>query len=75
VLATPLKGAVGTVALLHISAMVTAWCAYALAWYTWDRPDTALALTLGGMAILLVGGACGGQLVYVHGVGSVAEDE
>jgi len=74
-LATPLKGAVGLMALLHISAMVTALCAFALAWYTWDRPDTALALSLAGLAVLLLGGALGGQLVYVHRVGPVAEDE
>jgi uncharacterized membrane protein len=73
-LATPLRGAVGTVALVHVAAMIAGLCAFALAWYAWDRPDTALAFCLGGAAALVVGGAFGGHLVYVHRVGSLAED-
>lgn len=64
-----------SVAILHLSAMIGAVSAYALAWYVWDRPHTAFGLGVLGTALLLAGGYAGGHLVYVHNVATRAEPE
>jgi len=55
-------------AFLHLGAMGTAWIAYAAARLTWDRPGIAAGALAVGVISLLIGGAVGGHLVYVHRV-------
>jgi len=62
------------VAILHMSAMVGAVGAYALAWFVWDKPHTAFGLAVFGAALLLAGGYAGGRLVYEHNVATRAEE-
>jgi len=62
-----------TVAILHLSAMVTAVGTYALSWSAWERPHAAFGLAALGAALLVAGGYTGGQLVYVHNVATRAE--
>lgn len=64
-----------TVAILHLSVMIAAVGAYALAWWVWDRPHTAFGLGVLGAALLLAGAYAGGHLVYVHNVATRAEPE
>jgi hypothetical protein len=73
-LSVRMQGTQATVAVLHIAAMVSALLAFALARLAWDRPDTAVVLSLTGAALLVAGGAAGGHLVYVHGVATRTEE-
>jgi uncharacterized membrane protein len=58
----------------HLLAMSVALGCFFGAWFTLRGPDTAitwvpLACSGAGTLALLLGGWCGGQLVYYHGVG------
>jgi uncharacterized membrane protein len=55
-------------AFLHLTAMGCALGAYGAAWLLWGQDPAAPVLCWVGLLALLVGGACGGHLVYVHGV-------